>query len=402
MREMGFAILTTTIMGTCWGVLAGTFSTIFATNQLASQTYKMRIKQLKEFCRLKELPHGLSEKLEAHYYHLYPDKMMIDEEDVIGDLPPQLREELVSTLYGRQLYSIPLFLNLEVQILTELCTKLTPLPALKGAVIAREGTKGTALFCIHSGQIKITEKIKDGDDAGRLRLWIEDVYSHANRDVKLFKPSLVQQIDALVARIRRVAREKANSEEGSAASTSETSPRGAIQRSDLVSSQDYNDSDSDMDDDDDELQQRLRAAALSAKLAAVYLKDLLYDDELIDMCRENNTTLRQLVGEARERGRVYFDGNLELTKADPRGPHITIVGEASKESARTPAEHLCDVLKNGEVLLDLIKMLVPRLAQSEKTKQSTVERNLQNFFDIVTDVDGARPTCAAPSPLLNH
>ena len=95
MREMGFAILTTTIMGTCWGVLAGTFSTIFATNQLASQTYKMRIKQLKEFCRLKELPHGLSEKLEAHYYHLYPDKMMIDEEDVIGDLPPQLREELV-------------------------------------------------------------------------------------------------------------------------------------------------------------------------------------------------------------------------------------------------------------------------------------------------------------------
>ena len=126
-REMMFAISTTIIMGSCWGVLAGTFSTIFASNQLASQTYKMRIKQLKEFCRLKELPHGLCEKLEAHYYHLYPDKMMIDEEDVFADLPTQLREELVGTMYGRQLYSVPLFLNLDIQILTELCMKLVPL-----------------------------------------------------------------------------------------------------------------------------------------------------------------------------------------------------------------------------------------------------------------------------------
>ena len=61
-REMMFAIGTTVILGSCWGILAGTFSTIFASNQLASQAYKMRIKQLKEFCRIKELPHGLCEK----------------------------------------------------------------------------------------------------------------------------------------------------------------------------------------------------------------------------------------------------------------------------------------------------------------------------------------------------
>eukprot|EP01043_Picozoa_sp_COSAG02_P015133 COSAG02_NODE_637_length_19192_cov_12.648405_8_plen_607_part_00 len=396
-REMMFAITTTMIVGSAWGVIAGTFSTIFASNQLASQTYKMRIKQLKEFCRIKELPHNLREKLEAHYYHLYPDKMMIDEEDVIGDLPPQLREELVGTLYGRQLYAVPLFLNLDVQVLIELCTKLVPLPALKGATIAREGARGTHMFCIFSGQIKITEKIKGGDDADRVRHWIEDVHSHANRDIKLFKPSRSQQIEMLVVCMIRIARERAKSEDSSSepaldtrdpvASSQSSQPSSAMS---LPASHTGADIDSDSDDDDDELQQRLREAALSTSLSSVSFKDLLYDDELSDMCRENSINLRDLVAEADDVGRISYNGSLELTKADPQGPAIKIVGENPKVSAGTPAEQLCNALKNGEVLLDLIKLLVPRLAQSDQTTKTAAERNLQNFVDIITDVEGVR------------
>ena len=399
--EMTFAIVTTMIVGSCWGVVAGTFSTIFASNQLASQTYKMRIKQLKEFCRLKDLPHSISEKLEAHYYHLYPDKMMIDEEDVIADLPPQLREELVGTLYGRQLYSVPLFLNLDVDILTDLCTKLVPLPALKGAMIAREGAKGTHMFCIYSGQIKITEKVKDGDEVGRLRHWIEDVHSHANRDIVLFKPSLSQQIDALLTRMRRIARETASSEDASSDSGARKQPATALtQKVATFGSNDSqhmggNGSDSDLDDDDDELHKRLREASHSASLGSVSLKDLLYDDELIDMCTENDTQLRDLLIEAGRRGRIRYDGLLELTKANPRGPNISAVGGNANESAGTGAEQMCNALKSGEVLLDLIKLLNPRLAKSTLTKKSTVERNIQNFFDIVTDLEGeCVPLCA--------
>jgi hypothetical protein len=327
--------------------------------------------------------------------------MMIDEEDVIGDLPPQLREELVGTLYGRQLYSVPLFLNLDVQILTELCTKLLPLSALKGAMIAREGSRGTHMFCIFSGQIKITEKIKDGDDAGRLRHWIEDVYSHANREIKLLKPSIAQQIDVLVTRVRRIARELASSKEDSSTRSAERKPLAPPkpgQPSAMISPRApynmANDSDSDMDDDEDELQQRLREASQSAKLGRVTFKDLLYDDELIDLCRENSTNLRHLVTEACDHGRIYYDGSLELTKVDPHGPEIIVMDEKSNESAGTAAEQMCSALKDGEVLLDLMKLLIPRLAQSDKTKQSTVERNLENFFAIVTDVDGECPLCS--------
>ena len=69
----------------------------------------------------------------------------------------------------------------------------------------------------------------------------------------------------------------------------------------------------------------------------------------------------------------------------------------NQRSAEQDPEQLCNALKNGEVLLDLIKLLVPRLAQSDRTKTSTAERNLQNFFDIVTDVEGV---CACSTSVL--
>jgi hypothetical protein len=126
----------------------------------------------------------------------------------------------------------------------------------------------------------------------------------------------------------------------------------------------------------------------------VTFKDLLYDDEVIDVCRENSTNVRHLLAEAFDHERIYFDGSLELTKADPHGPEIIVVDEKSAESTGTGAEQMCSALKNGEVLLDLMKLLVPRLAQSDRTKKSTVERNLQNFLAIATDVEGESALCS--------
>ena len=341
----------------------------------------MRVKQLKEFCRIKELPHATREKLEAHYHHLYPDKMMINEEDVIGDLPPLLREELVGTLYGRQLYSVPLFLNLGSSVLTELCLKLVPLPALKGSLIAREGAKGTHMFCMTSGQVKITEKIKDGDDVSRLRDWIEAVFAQANKDIVLIKPSVDNMIDKLLACMRKIARtnndggggdnEKARpmSESGGAKRLSDIGKLKSLDATIALGSVDSGqtvDSDDDSDDDEDVLQKRLRAVS-TVKNCQVSFKSLLYSDELVELCKETNTNLRLLITEAGQRGRIQYRGALELSKANPEGPTITESMDASSTQSSvsdSPQQQLCDSLQDGEVLIDLAKLLSPRLAYS--------------------------------------
>ena len=54
---------------------------VFVANQMASQAYRMKVTQIKEFCRIKSLDYGVKAKLLAFYDHLFP-------EDVIGPIAP--------------------------------------------------------------------------------------------------------------------------------------------------------------------------------------------------------------------------------------------------------------------------------------------------------------------------
>ena len=71
-------------------VAAGAWGTIFAANQMASQAYRMKINQVKEFCRLKGLDYGVKAKLVAFYEHLFPENVIVDEAEIISDLPPRM------------------------------------------------------------------------------------------------------------------------------------------------------------------------------------------------------------------------------------------------------------------------------------------------------------------------
>eukprot|EP01047_Picozoa_sp_COSAG01_P009835 COSAG01_NODE_410_length_17384_cov_20.323691_2_plen_550_part_00 len=405
LMEMLYAMLATVIMGSLWGVVAGTFSSIFSANQLASQAYRMRVKQLKEFCRIKDLPHHIREKLEAHYVHLYPDKLIIDEQEVIDDLPPQLREELVASLYGRQLYSVPLFLNLETQILTELCLALVPLPALKGVIIAREGHIGTHMFCVSSGQLKVTEKMKDGDDVRRVRVWIEDVFSHANREVEeLATIARHQLIDRLMAILKKISKTKAQGNKLSAGekkmardvnsmhmsmmsgfdvhgsqrnSATASSAIVDIDRPSAYADADLQFSDS-SDDDDDNLEAQHRRQ-LDLAVISVTLRDILLDDEVTDLMREHGLKVQTLLKDAKKQWRLSWKGELFVTKANPEGPAIIINAETAVQEVR-PSEELCGVLRSGELLLDLVKLLSFRAANDSRAKATNDTRqNIVNF-----------------------
>lgn len=375
-QEMLYAMLATVVMGTMWGVVAGTFSSIFSSNQMASQAYRMRIKQLKEFCRIKDLPYQIREKLEAHYVHLYPEKLIIDEQKVIDDLPPQLREELVATLYGRQLYSVPLFLNLESQILTELCLALVPLPALKGVVIAREGHAGTHMFCISAGQIKVTEKMKDGDDVRRVRVWLEDVFSHANREVEgLATIARSQLIDKLMATIKRISK---TTEKAAVVSPKQKAVSRDVQN--LLSTHtntNYYFSDS-SDDDEDSLQaQQLNGQ--ESETISVTFRDILQDDEVMDLMREQGLKVQSLLKDAKKQSRLSWKGELFVTKANPEGPTVFLSAQTAIRQVR-PSEELCEVLRSGEILLDLVKLLSYRAANDSRAKPtSDSAQNIANF-----------------------
>ena len=72
----------------------------------------MKLRQVKEFCKAKGLSWGVRMKLIAHYEHLYPDEVIVDELEIVNDLPAVMRDELVRDMYGAIISAVPLFFGL--------------------------------------------------------------------------------------------------------------------------------------------------------------------------------------------------------------------------------------------------------------------------------------------------
>ena len=165
-------------IGALFGALAGAFSAMFTRNAMGAQEYRKAMMKLDEFCKTKQLPWPMRERLKAHYTHLYPDRLIIDDNEIIQDLPLYLRHEVVKQIHGEQVSSVPLFWGLEMEVMTEICLALNPIPFLHGDTVAREGQDGNEMYILATGLCRVTERVKTAaPDAERVLKWLEALMS---------------------------------------------------------------------------------------------------------------------------------------------------------------------------------------------------------------------------------
>ena len=89
----------------------------------------------------------------------------MNEQEIIDELPPAMRMDLVRRIYGPVVASVPLFFGLPRAVLTEICMALVPLPALKGEILLSEGGTGTEMYCISTGSFRVTQHMRGGEGA---------------------------------------------------------------------------------------------------------------------------------------------------------------------------------------------------------------------------------------------
>jgi hypothetical protein len=95
---------------------------------------------------------------------------------------------------------------------------------------------------------------------------------------------------------------------------------------------------------------------------AVHLRDLLFDDEVMDMVKEAGTQLQTLLNAAKRRNLISWSGALEMTDALPAGPEL-VANEGATVSEERPTEQLCEALQSGEHLTELLKLLSPQFTR---------------------------------------
>ena len=62
------------------------------------------------------------------------------------------------------------------------------------------------------------------------------------------------------------------------------------------------------------------------------------------------------------------------------------MSEAETNNSISALEQLCGSIRDGSVLLELLKTLVPRIAQLDKAKISNAEHNVTNFLELISDI----------------
>jgi hypothetical protein len=71
-------------------------------------------------------------------------------------MPPAMKLDFASHLYFKFLSVVPLFTGLPTALLHSLCTIMEPMLAVHGQVIYTQGSSGTEMYMLLSGELEIT------------------------------------------------------------------------------------------------------------------------------------------------------------------------------------------------------------------------------------------------------
>ena len=132
-------------------------SSWISAGKVSEQLYRQRMDSLTEFLRTKRFPYEVRKRVRTFYAHLYENKTVFDEKEILSQLPAGMATELVYLMYKSVIDATPFFEGLPLDVQTKLCLSMKPYPALSGDVIMSEGEIGHEMFLIMKGRVAISK-----------------------------------------------------------------------------------------------------------------------------------------------------------------------------------------------------------------------------------------------------
>ena len=84
--------------------------------------------------------------------------MIYEQEGVLSSMAPTMRRDFLMHLYAQTLNNVPFFRNLGESTLAALAQVVQPMMAIRQQVIMMEGSVGTEMYMIISGELEITRE----------------------------------------------------------------------------------------------------------------------------------------------------------------------------------------------------------------------------------------------------
>ncbi|XP_076684855.1 potassium/sodium hyperpolarization-activated cyclic nucleotide-gated channel 1 [Andrena cerasifolii] len=155
------------------------FSQLMTTFHITIKRHLKIIQQLQEYMRYKELPRSLQNRL-LTFYHYRNKKHFQRNKDIINEVSPYLRVELVLHTYQRLINSVDLFKHLPEPVVVQVTAAVRSEIFMAGDEIIKAGSRGDALYFISSGTVAVYTStgievchLEDGSYFGEIALVME-------------------------------------------------------------------------------------------------------------------------------------------------------------------------------------------------------------------------------------
>lgn len=140
-----------------YSLLISNISMIVLSTNVGARTYRDKVQQVNEYMRSKSLPAALRDKVKDFYTVQYSEGKMFDEDKILRELSPSLRNEILA-YNTRDLFSkVPLLFTAPENFVKAVVPTLTLSVGLEGEKMIHEHTTGDKMYFIYSGVCDITQ-----------------------------------------------------------------------------------------------------------------------------------------------------------------------------------------------------------------------------------------------------
>ncbi|XP_036401497.1 cyclic nucleotide-gated cation channel alpha-4 [Megalops cyprinoides] len=110
---------------------------------------------VKAYLRTHRISKELRGRVNGWYQHLHINKKITRENEILLQLPDQLRTEIAVSVHLPTLSKVTIFQNCETSLLEELVLKLTPQVYSPGEYVCRKGDVGHEMYIIKEGKLAV-------------------------------------------------------------------------------------------------------------------------------------------------------------------------------------------------------------------------------------------------------
>ncbi|XP_010901654.2 cyclic nucleotide-gated cation channel alpha-4 [Esox lucius] len=110
---------------------------------------------VKSYLRNRYISKELRKRVNDWYQHLYINRKITRENEILRQLPVQLQTEIAVSVHLPTLSKVTIFQNCETSLLEELVLKLTPQVYSPGEYVCRKGDVGHEMYIIKEGKLAV-------------------------------------------------------------------------------------------------------------------------------------------------------------------------------------------------------------------------------------------------------